>query len=100
MDSNYQIEEVVGRLLWLGVAASGVLFVAGLAFWLLTPPGGSLQADGKALISIGVAVLLLTPVARVGLLLAHYLHLRDWDFVAITLFVLAMMTIGYFGGAG
>ncbi len=100
MATEAQIEDQISRLLWLGVFAAGGLSLFGMMLFLMSPPFSAAYAMGDSAILGGVALLLLTPAARVVLLLFHYVRLRDYDFVLITVFVLAMMVLGYFMGAG
>ncbi len=100
MASDNGIEERIGRLLWYGVAASGALAIAGMTVYLAVPPSSPHYNLGDTMILAGVAVLLLTPAARVAMLFIHYVHLKDHDFVLITLIVLAMMVLGYASGYG
>lgn len=47
-----------------------------------------------ALISLGIAVLMLTPYARVVASVVYYVVERDWRFTGITLLVLSIITVG------
>jgi uncharacterized membrane protein len=98
--SESQIEDRISRLLWYGVMASGALALCGMALYLANPAGSGAYSLGSAAIMAGVALLLVTPAARVAMLFFHYIRLKDYDFVLITLFVLLMMALGYLSGAG
>lgn len=100
MASEPGIEDRISRLLWYGVGAAGGLSLLGMVLYLLDPQGSQGYSLGSLAIMAGVALLLLTPAARVGMLLLHYARLRDYDFVLITVFVLAMMVLGYLSGTG
>jgi uncharacterized membrane protein len=78
-----RLEEILGRLLGIGVAASSVCLAAGL---LMTFAGGN-AAIAHALLAAGIVVLLATPVARVGVSTVGYASRRDWLFVTLTLVV-------------
>lgn len=52
---------------------------------------GSFARHGRAIIALGLLVLVATPLARVALTLVAFLRQRDWIFVAITSFVLAAL---------
>jgi uncharacterized membrane protein len=80
-----RLEQILGRLLGLGVAASSVCLAAGL---LMTFSGMNERAV-RALLSAGIVVLLATPVARVAVSSVGYAQRRDWLFVTLTLVVLA-----------
>jgi uncharacterized membrane protein len=93
------IEDRISRLLWYGVAAAGALVLLGMLLYSISPPGSEAYSRGDTAILAGVALLLLTPTAMVAMLFLHYLRLRDLDFMLITLFILAMMILGYVFGA-
>ena len=80
-----RLEQILGRVLGIGVAASSVCLGAGL---LMTFAGGSTVIAG-VLLTVGIVVLLATPVARVGVSTVGYASRRDWLFVALTLVVFA-----------
>jgi uncharacterized membrane protein len=50
---------------------------------------------GEAIVVLGLALLVLTPVARVAISILAFVHQRDWTFVAITAFVLAMLLLSF-----
>ena len=99
MATETEIEDEISRLLWRGVWASCALAALGMAIYVLGPQAGIRPSVGDLAVLAGVVVLLMTPAARVAMLLAHYVRARDHDFVLITLFVLFMMTLGYISGA-
>ena len=78
-----RLEEILGRVLGIGVKASSACLAAGL---LLTFAGGNQTAAG-ALLMVGIVALLATPVARVGASTVGYASRRDWLFVTLTLIV-------------
>ena len=80
-----RLEQILGRLLGVGVAASSVCLAAGL---LMTFSGGY-ETAARALLSAGIVILLATPVARVAVSSVGYAQRRDWLFVTLTLVVLA-----------
>ncbi len=53
--------------------------------------------SGRALIHLGVLLLVATPVARVVFSLAAFAEQRDSRFVVVTLVVLAILAFGLFG---
>ena len=97
--SETEIEDRVGNLLRYGVMASCILTIAGMLLYAFTPKGDIIHFIGDQVVLAGVIVLLLTPAAMVAMLFGHYVVRKDYDFVAITLFVLAMMVLGYIFGA-
>ena len=80
-----RLEQILGRVLGIGVAASSVCLGAGL---LMTFAGGSPVIAG-VLLTAGIVMLLATPLARVGVSTIGYASRRDWLFVALTLVVFA-----------
>jgi len=80
-----QLERILGRVLGVGVAASTSCLTAGL---LMTFAFGKTRVAG-ALLSVGIVVLLATPVARVAVSSVGYARRRDWLFVTLTLIVLS-----------
>ena len=78
-----RLEQILGRLLGIGVKASSVCLAAGL---LVTLAGGN-QTLARTLLTVGIVVLLATPVARVAASTVGYASRRDWLFVTLTLIV-------------
>ena len=78
-----RLERILGYVLGIGVKASSVCLAAGL---LVTLAGGS-QSMARTLLTVGIVVLLATPVARVGASTVGYASRRDWLFVTLTLIV-------------
>ncbi len=94
-DSFARREQIVAALLWYGtwfasalVAAGMLLGVVPLQFPLLLP------LTGHDLVKLGVAVFILLPITRVGLMLAIFLRERDWIYAMIAALVLAIIAIG------
>jgi len=82
-----RLELIIGRILRAGALVSTGLLSAGLVL--------SLSASGDAvaarLTSIGLIVLIATPVARVAASVFEYARQRDWLFVLLTSTVLAIL---------
>ena len=78
------LEKILGRVLRVGVTLSTLALVAGLA--VAARAGGGPQAT--RLLTIGVLLLIATPVARVVVSALAYLQQRDWTFALLTLIVL------------
>ncbi len=74
-----RLERAIEAALTLGVLASGILLVTGLA------------SDRPELLRAGVVVLMLTPVARVAVLTLGLLARRDWPFVALSVWILGVL---------
>lgn len=82
---NNDLETSLGRVLGAGVMLSTLALVAGLAVAAFSG-GGALATR---LLTIGVLILIGTPVARVVVSAVAYLRQRDWTFALLTLIVLA-----------
>ena len=54
---------------------------------------GAFAGNSESLIQLGVVALLLTPIMRVVLSLFDFVKQRDWLYVGITAFVLAVIII-------
>ena len=82
-----RLEIQVGRLLEAGVLLATVCLGVGLALWFAL---GSTRLVNMVLTG-GLIVLMLTPLARVVASLVAYLKLRDWFFVATTVMVFVVL---------
>ena len=115
------MEQWVGRLLQLGVlvaaavVAIGAVDVLARSGWMsvdfrvfhgeptgLTSVGavvrGAWALDPRALVQLGILLLIATPVARVALTLVAFLRQRDRLYVAVTALVLVLLLYGLLGG--
>lgn len=115
--SDYQVEQVVGRLLQVGVLIAAAVVVVGGVMLLaqyghapadfrefrgepaaLRSVGGIVRAafalDSRGIVQLGLVLLIATPVARVALTLVAFLVQRDRLYVAITTIVLALLVYG------
>ena len=113
------MERVVGRLLQVGVlmaaavvATGGVMLLgrhggetANYAVFASQPDAlrsvggivrGALAADARAIVQLGLLLLIATPVARVVFTLLAFIVQRDRLYVAITSIVLAVLAVGLF----
>ncbi len=61
---------------------------------------GAMGGKPYAIIELGMLLLILTPIVRVALSVFFFLAERDWLYVGITLFVLAVLTFSLFSGVG
>lgn len=118
-DAEWRMEQLVGRLLQVGVLAAALLVLAGAVFLLaqhggaiadfrrfrgadqaFRTVGGSLRAalahDSRGLVQLGVILLIATPVARVALTLVAFAVQRDRIYVALTAVVLLVLLYGLF----
>ena len=78
------LERVLGTLLRIGVGVSSVCLAAGLVLTF----AGSAEAAARTLLTMGILVLLATPVARVAISSVGLAVRREWLFVVLTLIVL------------
>jgi len=78
------LERALGRVLRIGVTASAVALLTGFAIAGISGTGDV----SMRLLTLGVLVLIATPVARVVLSAVSYLRSRDWTFAVLTLIVL------------
>jgi uncharacterized membrane protein len=119
--SEHQVEQVIGRLLQVGVLVAAAVVAVGGALLLAQyggdradfrtfrgDPGplgtlagiarGALALDSRAIVQLGLVLLIATPVARVALTLAAFVVRRDRLYVAITALVLALLLYGLLWG--
>ena len=82
-----RLEIQVGRLLEAGVTLATVCLSVGLILWFVT--GGGRAAN--VTLTIGLVVLMMTPLARVLASLVAYARLRDWFFVGTTVLVFLVL---------
>ena len=79
-----KLERVIRTILKIGVAASGAFLAVGLV-WSLTATG---SATAAMLMTIGLMILMATPISRVAASVVEYTVQRDWPFVLLTRIVL------------
>ena len=121
----HKVELVISTLLRVGVTASLAIIVVGLVLSFVHHPaylhshsmlkqittpgrfvphsirdvaGGVAELKGEAIIAMGLLLLIATPVLRVAVSIVVFLIERDWIFVVITAFVLAMLILSFFLG--
>lgn len=115
--SDYQVEQIIGRLLQAGVLIAAAVVIVGGVMLLaryghapadfrefrgepsaLRSVGGIVRAafafDSRAIVQLGLVLLIATPVARVALTLVAFLVQRDRVYVAISTIVLALLVYG------
>jgi uncharacterized membrane protein len=112
--TDQEIEQVIGRMLQVGVLASaavvaiaGVFYLAryggtappyhvfhGEPYFLRSIPAilsGAMHGRRRDFILIGVLMLIATPIARVVFSAVEFARQRDYLYVAVTLIVLAVL---------
>ena len=120
--TDERMEVLIGTLLRAGVILAALVVGAGGVLYLIRhgmehadfaafhgePPqyrslGGILQSllagHARAVIQLGLLLLIATPVARVAFSVAGFAFERDRVYVGITLFVLAVLLYSLAGGA-
>jgi uncharacterized membrane protein len=119
--SDDAVEQFIGRLLQIGVLvaaavtlAGGILLVAqhgrspadygtfrGEPYYLRSLSGvlrAALSMDSRAIVQLGLVMLIATPIARVAFTLIAFALQRDRVYVGVTLLVLALLLFGLFFG--
>ena len=85
-----RLERIIRRVLRVGVTVSSVLLAIGLVSSSIAP--GS--PTSALLLTVGLMILMGTPVARVAASVIEYAVERDWLFVALTGIVLLEILAG------
>ena len=109
------LNKMVSYSLRVGVLASAVLSLAGLALWaiegfkvlgpstLLGIPGivgFAISGDAASIIYLAVILLIATPIFRVAVSSVYFAAEKDERYVGITLLVLAMLIFALFSAFG
>lgn len=117
--SDHEVEQLVGRLLQLGVLIATVVVLVGAAMLLAThgrdvlnfrvfrgesstlrsvsaAARGAFALDPRGMVQLGLVLLIATPVARVALTLGAFLLQRDRLYVVLTTIVLGLLLFGLF----
>jgi len=82
-----RLEVQLGRLLQAGVLTSAACLALGLVLWMASAAAG----PANALLTIGLMILMATPILRVIVSLVEYARMRDWFFVAMTVLVFGVL---------
>jgi uncharacterized membrane protein len=119
--SDHDVEQLIGRLLQIGVATAAVVTIIGGVLLLmqhgsatpmysvfhgqpdyLTSLGGIARGvrefRSESIVQLGIVLLIATPVARVAFTLVAFLLQRDRVYVVITTIVLALLAYGLIFG--
>ncbi len=112
--NDEKMEASIGLLLRVGVTVSAVVIAIGGALYLFHPTGprpgyrvfrgpsaalshpvvilhGALAGDSRSIISLGLLLLIATPIARMVLAAIGFLLEKDWMYTGISLLVLAIL---------
>jgi uncharacterized membrane protein len=84
-----QLEERLGKILGIGTTVSSVLLAAGLAMWMVL---GNRPFVAYTL-SIGLMVLIATPLSRVVVSAVGFAAQRDWQMLGMTALVLVSLLV-------
>ena len=118
---DHAVEQLIGRLLQVGVLISAVVVVIGGGILLARYGGvradfrsfrseptelstlagiirGVFRLESAAIVQFGLVLLIATPVVRVGLTLIAFWWQRDRLYVCITAFVLMLLVYSLFWG--
>ena len=118
--NDLRIEVIIGALLRTGVILAATVVLFGAAVYLAHHGGevanysafrgepaalrsvtgiiqGALHMSGRAIIQLGLLLLIATPVARVAFSAAAFAIEGDYLYVGITLFVLAVLLYSLLG---
>jgi uncharacterized membrane protein len=85
------LERRLGQLLFVGVMTSAVCLATGLVVWMM----GGYPILANAVLTTGLVILMVTPVARVVTALVVYARMRDWFFVATTIAVFGVLLLAW-----
>ena len=88
-DSLDRLERSLGRLLQAGVFSSAACLAVGLFAWMFAGPSSA----ATLALTIGLVILMATPILRVVVSLVAYVRMRDWFFVATTMVVLLVLFV-------
>lgn len=86
-DALQSLELTLGRLLQFGVISSAICLAAGLVLWMMRGPSDA----ATTALTIGLIVLMATPIVRVVVSLVAYIRMRDWFFVVTTIMVFVLL---------
>jgi uncharacterized membrane protein len=90
-DLSGRLERQLGRLLFAGLMAAAACLTVGLVLWM----SGVDTTVANAILTVGLVVLMVTPLARVMASLVAYIRMRDWFFVATTVMVFGVLLLAW-----
>ncbi len=119
--TDHAVEQLIGRLLQIGVLIAALVVVVGGALVLSQHGGavasysvfhgqpellrsigpivrGAFAMDSRAVVQLGLLLLIATPIARVAFTLGAFALQRDRTYVLITAVVLALLLYGFLYG--
>lgn len=116
-DDDLRLDQVLGRLLQLGVVVAAAVVITGVVLLAVRTPRPALvvspfrgepealrsigriavlafHGDAAGVIQLGLLLLIATPIARVAMMLADFVLRRDRAYIVITSVVLAALLYG------
>lgn len=88
-DSLDRLESRLGVLLKTGVLSSAASLAVGLVTWFTAGP----TTFSTGALTLGLLILMATPILRVTVSLVAYVRMRDWFFVGTTVAVFVLLGI-------
>jgi uncharacterized membrane protein len=85
------LELRLGRLLFAGVISSALCLAAGLVLWVAGGP----STMANTILTTGLVILMMTPLARVVTSIVVYVRMRDWFFVGTTIAVFVVLLVAW-----
>jgi hypothetical protein len=85
------LELKLGRLLLAGVISSALCLGAGLVLWV----AGGHPTAANGILTTGLVILMMTPLARVVTSIVVYVRMRDWFFVGTTIAVFVVLLVAW-----
>ena len=121
--SDHAVEQIIGRLLQIGVLVAAAVVLFGAALLLVNHGGtpasysefrgepnelrtvtgivrGAAAMHAAAIVQLGLVLLIATPIARVGFTLVAFILQRDRTYVWITTLVMILLLFGLVFGRG
>ncbi|MFY9605354.1 MAG: DUF1634 domain-containing protein [Thermoplasmata archaeon] len=105
-ESMLELSRRVAKVLWIGAAASMVLILIGIIALLGNAsanvrvtlpldklPSGLAEVEPAAFITLGILVMIVTPIARVFILVEGFIARKEGTYVLIGSVVLAVLLI-------
>jgi uncharacterized membrane protein len=86
------LERRLGATLRIGTWVAAAVIAGGLAWSFFSVEGG------KAIVTAGIAIIIVLPVVRVAMMLFAFAKARDLRFVAVAVVVLLMIGLGLLAG--
>jgi uncharacterized membrane protein len=121
--SDHAVEQIIGRLLQIGVLLAAAVVLFGAVLLLVNHGGspasysefrgepselrtvtgivrGAAAMHAAAIVQLGLVLLIATPIARVGFTLVAFVLQRDRTYVWITTLVMILLLFGLVFGRG